>query len=240
MAIIAKYIECLANRHSEGAIYRGHASEEWFPTPSAFRPPLYGIMSVAELDKWKEVAGRFAERGMSSIEWLVLAQHYGVPTPLLDWTTNPLVALFFACLGANNAENTSQASGAVLQISRDSLPQIPSNRNFDPFVGWSGQPMVVPADTMNRRSQAQDSVMTLHCLSNAEPLAGFNPKIFRVGPNDKADVLKGLRAFGITNDRIYADLNTAARDFQENLLQTHLNKILGPRQPFVDREGNPI
>lgn len=58
--------------------------------------------------EFKRLAAPIVEnKQRSDWEWLFLAQHYGLPTRLLDWTTNPLVALFFA------AERNDDVNGAI-------------------------------------------------------------------------------------------------------------------------------
>lgn len=226
--LIAEYLNALATKGPGNLLFRGHANKGWAVVPSAFRQGVVGIKSDFELDRWKEAAARFVERPQSDLEWLVLAQHYGVSTPVLDWSSNPLVALYFACQPAADLLG-NPVSGNVVAIPRDALRRERSPSRVNVFERWEGAPLLVPSGPMNKRSLAQDSVMTLHCDENKSLLPDYNPEVFGIEVSRKSSALAALRVVGVSSDRIFADINTAAREFVDELAQTAAIRALGTR-----------
>jgi len=51
----------------------------------------------ALLHRFRRFAYSELPPGAGEWEALFLARHYGLPTRIMDWTTNPLVAAYFAC-----------------------------------------------------------------------------------------------------------------------------------------------
>ena len=113
---VSEFIEKIVQRDKEAGtetFYRGHADKDWDLLPSIFRTPngvekehlLFRDMVAHEPQNFSECK--------SALDYLVQMQHYGLPTRLLDMTTNPLVALYFACQPADDNVTAVAISGAL-------------------------------------------------------------------------------------------------------------------------------
>lgn len=101
---LAEYVEevvglntmTVFNRDLSGlSLYRGQADSSWGLVPKVYRDNRFQneYALIQEFDRLRP--DEFA--GLSYIEKLIKMQHYGLPTRLLDFSENPLVALYFAC-----------------------------------------------------------------------------------------------------------------------------------------------
>lgn len=107
---IKDYFDWLNKDDSECTkYYRGQKNKNWDIVAGVFREHE---MSEHELLKetsrrlWNELA-----TFQTCLDKLIFLQHYGMKTRLLDVTTNPLVALFFAC--AEHKEKGKPCDGVV-------------------------------------------------------------------------------------------------------------------------------
>lgn len=111
---VASFLKIL--KQDDKIYYRGHSSSDFKMIPSVYRDGLFYF----EDDLVKEMMLKLPEdfpATATHYEKLMKMQHYGIPTKLLDVTTNPLVALFMA------VDGNPHLDGEVLMIENTSFEE---------------------------------------------------------------------------------------------------------------------
>lgn len=86
-----------------------------------------------------------------------LGQHYGLPTPMLDWTKDPYTAAYFAFFKKSSSCQTENRAIFALSKSLRLLIAKPINAKFVEFIDYGKEGY---DETQNERLEAQDGMFT--------------------------------------------------------------------------------
>jgi FRG domain len=192
-------------------LFRGHANASWMLIPAIGRLSTQAVYRAADekilFEDFVLEAQRYLDvTDSTDFEWLAIAKHHGLPTRLLDWSANPLVAALFAC-----EDDGSSSDAEILAIRVPFVQRLRTAEVFSPAIE---SPVIVEVPPRIARLTAQHGCFSLH----PEPQSAWQPSaqsfdytIFSVPGSEKAEFRRLLHIFGVDMQGVYPDLGALAK-----------------------------
>jgi hypothetical protein len=219
--------------------FRGQSDASWALSPGVYRPNFNAEHEDARLLKerhltqdFKALSAGLLSGARSDAEVYFLQQHYRMPTRLLDWTTSPLAALYFA------VESLSAVDAAIFVLDAYALGPhqqakwkdgrdfcgIASSRNkifeeaLRPIFSWQDKKffpdfiLPVRPDQFDRRISLQRGCFTFHPPGFGVLTKDVSPglKAFRIPSEAKCKLLEELAMLAVDEFSIFGDLDHLA------------------------------
>lgn len=198
----------------DDVLFRGQ-KEDWSLLPKLARLRLRGELTVREAES--EMLASLKTRSLPYLDkvplndwdWLAVAQAYGMATRLLDWSTNPLAALWFA-VEQPAREGQDGVVWVFTSSQEDHVVDTDSGTPFD-----SNRTRVFMPKHINRRIIAQHGWFTAHFIQKAgskfvplEENARYKKKLTKlcVPASAFSSIRTELDRCGINAATLYGDL----------------------------------
>lgn len=236
---LSEYMAFVEDLPSEFSLSRGQSNS--YPLlPSALRVDDAGNRKFTKrvirnfLEQFKINSYQYMESPWdikNEVEWMLYAQHYGVPTKLMDFTTSHVVSLLFAVEKAFQDDSENDAvvyflNPAALNFKVKEQSTI-INISSDVEISSEGHdgPFVIQGRKLNSRVNAQKGLFVIF-QDDDDPLEdSLDESILKkvvINGADKKSMLSSLYSMGISFTHIYPELASVAKDI---LMQQDITEL---------------
>jgi len=201
----AEFIEWVQERPSTRFVFRGQ-EQKWSLKSSIGRSKKYKPEGeLLLLQEFRRMALPYVSRSelVNDWDWLAVAQHHGLPTRLIDWTTNALVACYFA----SQPSSVRKREGQIVAINTTEIGY------YTPDDPEEVEPSDIPEDRFIKPSALVNRIVNQKGLFSIHPMPNkaWQPRKYKeefvIPAEMKNDFQRLLFSMGVDAAFLMADLD---------------------------------